>query len=69
MVAAIFPRLLYAMSKTKVIGLNTDADGNARCIKAGYYKMGFANFVMHPKDGFTATSIIEVEDEEDDNRL
>ena len=42
------------MSK-KVIPFNTDSEGNARCIKAGYYKMGFANFVMHPKDGFTAT--------------
>lgn len=51
---------------TKIIHpFNTDSDGNARCIKAGYFKMGFANFVCHPNDGFTATAIIEVEDEED----
>lgn len=55
------------MSK-KVIPFNTDSEGNARCIKAGYYKMGFANFVMHPKDGFTATSIIEVEEDEQENQ-
>ena len=54
--------------KKIVIPFNTDADGNARCIKAGYYKMGFANFVMHPKDGFTATSIIEVEEDEQENQ-
>lgn len=61
MAVATFLRLLYAMSKIKVIGLNTDADGNARCIKAGYFKMGVANFLCHPNDGLTATCVIEIE--------
>lgn len=24
--------------------MNTDSDGNAHCIKAGYFKMGWTNF-------------------------
>lgn len=58
------------MSK-KVIGHNTDTDGNSRCIKADYYKMGVANFLYHPNDGFTATCVIEyeVEDEQDSGRV
>lgn len=39
---------------------NTDADGCARCLKAGYYKMGAANFTKHEGDGFVATCIIEI---------
>lgn len=57
------------MSKTKVIGLNTDADGNARCIKAGYFKMGVAIFLHHPNDGLTATCVIEIEIEDEELHL
>jgi hypothetical protein len=54
----------------KVICHNTDADGNSRCIKADYYKMGVANFLKHPNDGFTATCVIEyeVEDKQESDR-
>ena len=27
--------------------INADAEGNARCIKAGYYKMGWTNFTRN----------------------
>ena len=49
-------------------GLNTDEDGCCRCLKAGYYKMGWTNFtreLLGKKDGFIATAIIEIRDEED----
>jgi hypothetical protein len=49
----------------KIIPLNPDKDGNARTIKADYYKMGVANFLFHPNDGFTATCVIEYEEESD----
>lgn len=29
----------------RIIPINTDDEGNARCIKAGYYKMGLTNFM------------------------
>lgn len=41
----------------------------ARCIKAGYYKMGWTNFtrsIVGKKDGFVATAILE-EYEKDDS--
>lgn len=50
------------------LGLNTDEDGCCRCLKANYYKMGLANFtreLLGKKDGFIATAIIEIRDEED----
>lgn len=44
--------------------INTDREGVATCIKAGYYKMGWTNFVRglegKDSDGFRATAIIEV---------
>ena len=46
-----------------VIPINTDNDGCSRCIKAGYFKMGWTNFTREmagAKDGFTATAIMEV---------
>lgn len=50
-------------------GVNTDEDGCCRCLKANYYyKMGLANFTrefLGKKDGFIATAIIEIRDEED----
>lgn len=49
-------------------GLNTDEDGCCRCLKANYYKMGLANFtreLLGKRDGFIATAIIEIRDEED----
>ena len=44
--------------------INTDEEGNCRCIKAGYYKMGWTNFtreMLGARDGFTATAILERE--------
>ncbi len=47
-----------------VIPINTDEVGNARCIKAGYYKMGCTNFMRNlwggKYDGFVATGVIEI---------
>ena len=46
-----------------VIPINTDLGGLARCIKAGYFKMGWTNFtrkMLGFTDGFSATGIIEV---------
>ena len=49
-----------------------DESGCIRCIKAGYYKMGWTNFtreILGAKDGFSATAIVEVyEEEEHDGR-
>ena len=45
------------------IPINTDDIGCCRCIKAGYYKMGWTNFtreILGAKDGFTATAVMEV---------
>ena len=50
------------------LGLNTDEDGCCRCLKADYYKMGGTNFtreLLGKRDGFIATAIIEIRDEED----
>ena len=52
----------------KYIPINTDKDGCASCIKAGYYKMGQANFLDHASDGFKATAIIEVYEEEETDK-
>ena len=46
------------------IPLNADKDGCAPTIKAGYYKMGGANFLGHPDDGLKAMCIIEVYEDE-----
>ena len=45
--------------------INTDRGGVCRCIKAGYYKMGWTNFtreILGYKDGFAATAIAEIYD-------
>ena len=50
----------------KRIPINTDDTGCSRCVKAGYFKMGWTNFtreILGAKDGFTATAIIEVYEE------
>lgn len=44
----------------KQIPLNTDKEGCCSCLKAGYYKMGGANFLGHSNDGFKATCIMEI---------
>lgn len=47
----------------KTIPLNSDAYGNACCIKANYYKMAWTNFTRMwggKQDGFMATAIIEL---------
>lgn len=46
----------------KQIPYNTDKEGCASCIKAGYYKMGRANFIGHTNDGLKATCVIETMD-------
>ena len=55
----------------KIIPINTDDEGNARCIKAGYYKMGLTNFMRAiwggHKDGFIATGIVEIDEEDESN--
>ena len=48
-----------------IIPINTDSEGNARCIKADYYKMGRTNFMRAiwggKKDGFIATGVLEID--------
>lgn len=55
----------------RIIPINTDIEGNARCIKADYYKMGLTNFMRAvwggKNDGFIATGIVEIEDAESTN--
>lgn len=48
-----------------MIPINTDTEGNSRCIKAQYYKMGFTNFMRNLgggrcSDGFIATGVMEI---------
>ena len=47
---------------TEIIPINTDREGNCLCLKAGYYKMGMANFVRHPNDGLKATCVMELQE-------
>jgi hypothetical protein len=49
--------------------INVDRGGLARCIKAGYYKMGWTNFtrqILDIKDGFSATAVLEYEESDTD---
>lgn len=51
------------MERKVRVGLNVDEGGCCRCIKAGYYKMGWTNFTretLGAKDGFSATALVEV---------
>lgn len=53
------------------IPINTDGGGLSRCVKAGYYKMGWTNFtreILGARDGFTATAIMEVYEEGDTDK-
>ena len=63
------PRIIrYCNMLKKMIPINTDSDGNSRCIKANYYKMGCTNFIREwggYKDGFVATCILEIAYEEE----
>lgn len=56
----------------KRIPINTDRGGRlCRCIKAGYFKMGWTNFtreLLGAKDGFIATAILEVYEETDSDK-
>lgn len=38
--------------------LNDCGGGVARCIKAGYYKMGSMNFLFTKQEGFKATALL-----------
>ena len=40
------------------VPVNAAMGGVSRTIKADYYKMGVANFLFHPKDGYAATVIL-----------
>ena len=42
----------------KKIPINAAMGGVCRTIKAGYYKMGVANFLFHQNDGYAATAIL-----------
>lgn len=51
--------------------INTDRGGVCRCIKAGYFKMGWTNFtreLLGMKDGFTATAIVDIYEEDFTNK-
>ena len=51
----------------RTTAINTDRGGVCRCIKAGYFKMGYTNFtreILGMKDGFVATAIVEVYEED-----
>lgn len=50
------------MSK-KIIPLNVDNDGCARCLTAGMFKFGFTNLMQIGWSGTTATIILEYNDE------
>lgn len=50
------------MSK-KIITLNVDNDGCARCLTAGMFKFGFTNLMQIGWSGTTATIILEYNDE------
>lgn len=60
--------LIWEMER-EVIPINTDTEGNSRCIKAQYYKMGFTNFMRSLEgrcsDGFIATGVMEIIYEQD----
>ena len=40
------------------VPVNAAMGGVSRTIKADYYKMGAANLLFHPKDGYAATAIL-----------
>ena len=47
----------------RLIPINTDWGGHARCIKAGYFKMGYTNLtreLLGYQDGFACTAVIEL---------
>ena len=53
----------------RLIPINTDTGFVCRCIKAVYFKMGWTNFtreILGYKDGFTATAILEVYEDNTD---
>ena len=45
----------------KIIPINTDIEGNARCIKADYYKMGLTNFMRAILGGGIKTDLLQLE--------
>lgn len=49
-------------------GFNLSKNGDAKCLKAGYFKMGAANLLNHPDNGFAATGVLiyDIEDGSDD---
>ena len=51
------------MSK-KLIPLNVDQDGNARCITSGCYKFGFTNLMQIGWSGTTSTIVAEIEEKD-----
>ena len=56
---------------SSIVPINTDGGGLSRCIKAGYYKMGWTNFtreILGARDGFTATAVMEVYEDDSAER-
>lgn len=47
----------------KIIPLNVDKDGCARCLTAGMFKFGFTNLMQIGWSGTTSTIIAEISDE------
>ena len=55
------------MKKLRTIPINLDGWGCSRTIKANYYKMGYTNFTREAlgnRDGFAATGVLEVYEED-----
>ena len=51
--------------------INTTWGGHSHTIKADYYKMGWTNFtreILGYKDGFAATGVIEIYEENNPNQ-
>lgn len=46
---------------------NTASEYCVKCLRAGYFKLGFANFFLHPDDGFRGTCVLEFDLEEDED--
>jgi hypothetical protein len=51
--------------KERQLIYNTDSDYCVKCLRAGYFKFGLANFLYHPDDGFAGTGVLEFDLEED----
>lgn len=60
-------RHLSALFMKRLVPINTDGDGNASTILAGYYKFGAATLIGGGY-GTSGTAIIEIADDGEDRR-